>query len=218
MASPASTSSSSVMRCAAPLRRDAPPRASSGTWTKAARRGPCLASTASIRAPAQIIAEVTPGIARGPGVDAGAAGRAQEFGGVRPEHRGVGAADDRSLARAVAIGVGEERGDGIARAGFDPDMRRAIGEAENQQRLRAMFGDQFGQFPVDRRVGHVEDVADQFDVGEGRAAQLRQPLHQRHRRVERRPGKGPEAGDEDAQFLAHVTSASPRSAPPPAPA
>ena len=47
IASPASTSSSSVMR-GNPLRRTAPPRASGGMWMKAARRGPLSASTASI--------------------------------------------------------------------------------------------------------------------------------------------------------------------------
>ena len=169
-------------------------------------------------APAQIIAEVTAGVARGPGVDAGAIGGAEQPGGVRTEHRGVGAADDRSLARVVAIGIGETGRDGVACARFDPDISGAIGEAETQQGLRAMLGDEFGQFPVDGGVGDMEDVADQFDVGEGRAAELRQPLHQRHRRVERRAGKGAEAGDQDAQFLAHVTSAYQRSVPPPVPA
>src|SRR5665647_3426222 len=88
--------------------------------------------------PAQIIAEVTAGVARGPDVDAGAIGGAEQLGGVRAEHRGVGAADDRSLARAVAVGIGEPGGDGVARAGFDPDMRGAVGEAETQQGLWAI--------------------------------------------------------------------------------
>ena len=44
------------------------------------------------RAPAQIVAEIAAGIARGAGVDARAVGRAQQFGGVRTEHDSVGAA------------------------------------------------------------------------------------------------------------------------------
>ena len=47
IASPASTSSSSVMR-GKPLRLTAPPRASGGMWMKAASRGPLPALTASI--------------------------------------------------------------------------------------------------------------------------------------------------------------------------
>ena len=77
IASPASTSSSSVMR-GMPLRRDAPPRASSGTWMNAARRKWSSCADRLDRAPAQIVAEIAAGIARGPRVDAGAECRAQE--------------------------------------------------------------------------------------------------------------------------------------------
>src|ERR1700726_2202561 len=86
-------------------------------------------------------------------------------------------------------------------------MRGAIGEAETQERLRVMPGDQSGAMPMESRVGDMENVAAQFDIGERRAAQLRQPLHQWHRRVVRRAGKRPEAGDEDAQFVGHFTKA-----------
>src|ERR1700685_857832 len=91
------------------------------------------------RAPAQIVAEIAPGVARYPRVDAGGAGRAQQFGGMRAERQGVGAAGDRSLARAAAIGIGERGGDGVARPGFDPDISGAPGEAETQQRLRTIL-------------------------------------------------------------------------------
>jgi len=78
-------------------------------------------------------------------------------------------------------------------------MRRAIGEAEHQEGMRAALGDECGEFPIDRSVGDMEYVADQVDIAKRWTAQLRQPLDQRHRRVERRAGKRAEAGDEDAQ-------------------
>ena len=83
----------------------APSRASSGTWTNAARRGP-FRCTRLDRAPAQVIAEIAAGIARDSRIDAGAFGRAQQFGGVRTEHHGVGAAGDRSLACPVRSASG----------------------------------------------------------------------------------------------------------------
>jgi hypothetical protein len=101
---------------------------------------------------------------------------------------------------AVAIGIGKQRGDGITRARFDPDMRRAIGEAEHQQRLGAMPGDELGKFAIDGVVGDMENVADQFDVTERRAPQPRQPLHKRHRRVEGRAGERAESGEENAKL------------------
>ena len=122
IASPASTSSSSVMRCVAPLRCEAPSRASSGTCTNAARRGPSSAPTRLDRAPAQIIAEIAAGVARGARIDAGAERGAQQFCGMRAEHFGVGATRDRSLAHACVVGVGPQHGDGVAGAGLDPDI------------------------------------------------------------------------------------------------
>ena len=122
MASPASTSSSSVMRRVMPLRLDAPSRASSGTWTNAARRG-IVSARRLDRAPAQIIAEIAAGVARGARIDAGAERRAQQLCGVRAEHLGVGAAGDRALAHAGVIGVRPQHGDGVAGAGLDADMR-----------------------------------------------------------------------------------------------
>jgi len=37
------------------------------------------------RAPAQVVAEIASGVARGPRIDTGRAGRAEKFGGVRAE-------------------------------------------------------------------------------------------------------------------------------------
>ena len=56
-------------------------------------------------------------------------GRAQQPGGVRAEGHGVRAAGYRSLAHPRVVGIGPQRGDGIAGAGFDPDIGRAGGEA-----------------------------------------------------------------------------------------
>ena len=118
---------------------------------------------------------------------------------MRAEHPRVGAAGDRSLSRAVAVGVGKPRGDGIAGAGFDPDMCRTVGKAEHQDCMRAMSGDEFGKLPIDGRVGDMEDVANHFDIAKRGAAQAQQPRHQRRRRIVRRAGKRAETGDEDAQ-------------------
>jgi hypothetical protein len=153
------------------------------------------------RAPAQIVAEIASGITRGAGIDAGALSRAQKLCGMRAEHPRVGAAGDRSLSRAVAVGVGKPRGDGVAGTGFDPDMCRTVGEAKHQDCMRAMSGDEFGKLPIDGRVGDVENVADQFDIAERGAAQPQQPRHQRRRRIERRAGKRAETGDKEAEVM-----------------
>ena len=63
---------------------------------------------------------------------------------------------DRSLAHAGLRGVGPQHGDGVAGAGFDPDIRGAAGEAEHQQRVRPVFCQSQRQFAVDRLVGHRE--------------------------------------------------------------
>src|SRR5665213_242914 len=90
------------------------------------------------RAPAQIVAEIAAGVARGPRIEAGGVCRPQQFCGMRSERAGVDAVRDRSLPRPLAVGIGERRGDSVARPGLDADMRGAAGEAERQQRLRAM--------------------------------------------------------------------------------
>src|SRR5438874_6890773 len=51
----------------------------------------------------------------------------------RSEHHGLGAAFDRPLAHAIMIGVGPEHGDGVAGAGLDPHIRRAVRETKHQQ-------------------------------------------------------------------------------------
>ena len=170
------------------------------------------------RAPAQIIAEIAAGIARGPRVNAGAIGRAQQFCNVRAKHHGVGAAGDRALVQARMVGIGPQRGDGIAGAGLDPHIGRTGSKTEHQQRMRPPRRQQIGQFTIDGGVRYRKDVARQFDVAERGAAQPHQPSHQRLRRVKGRSGKRAEAGDEDTEFLAHLISASRRSALPPAPA
>src|SRR4051812_17351543 len=88
--------------------------------------------------PAQIVAEITSGVARTSRIDAGADSGPEKLAGMRAEQGSAGAADDGSLARAVTIGVGEQRGDGVTRAGLYPDMRRAIGKTETQNCLRPM--------------------------------------------------------------------------------
>ena len=176
------------------------------------------------RAPAQIVAEIAAGVARGAGVDAGAARGAQQFRGMRAERLRVGVAGDRSFARAGVIGVGPERGDGIAGAGLDPDMRRCGAARPNiSSACGRCFAEQLAAVRDRRRVGDGKDVADEFDVGERRAAQPRQPRHQRLRRIIRRAGKRAEAGDEDAEWSCYeerisLISASPRSVRRPAPA
>jgi len=77
--------------------------------------GTLLAAGGLDRAPAQVVAEIAAGVARGPCVDAGGTCRAQQSCCVRAELLRVGAIDDRPVARDLAVGVGEGRGDGIAR-------------------------------------------------------------------------------------------------------
>src|ERR1700674_1192646 len=64
----------------------------------------------------------------------------------------------------------------------------------------------------------MEYVADQVDIAQRWTAHLRQPLHQRHRRVERRAGKRAEAGDENAKVIAQFGQALSSSCPPTGPA
>jgi hypothetical protein len=69
------------------------------------------------------------------------------------------------------IGVGPQRGDGVAGAGLDPDIGRARGKAEHQQRMRPVMLEQFRQLAVDGLVGHRENMPGQFDIAERGAAQ-----------------------------------------------
>ena len=154
------------------------------------------------RAPAQIVAEITSGVAGRPCIDAGGKRGAQQFCGVRPERRCRRALDDRSLACAMAIGIGDQRRHRVAGAGLDSHMSRAVGKPEHQQRLRADFCDQLWQLAVDRIVGDVKDMARQFDVVERRTTELCQPLHQGHGRIVGRARKRAEAGDENGEFFA----------------
>src|SRR5437762_12393407 len=158
MASPASTSSSSVMCLPLLLRAEAPSRASGGTWMNAVRRGPLSPAVASI-APAQIVAEITAGIARGPCIDAGAARCAQQFCGVRAKHHGVGVARDRSLVHRSMVGIGPDGGDGVAGAGFDPHARCPRSKPEQRQRLRLSLREELRQLAIDRCISHGKDVA-----------------------------------------------------------
>ena len=60
----------------------------------------------------------------------------------------------------------------------------------------------------------MENVADQLDIAKGGTAQPQQPRHQRLCRIEGRAGKRTEAGDENAEFIAHPMN-SLQSCPPP---
>ena len=123
-----------------PLRCDAPSRASSGTWTNAARRGPSSRLDRLDRAPAQIIAEIAAGIARGPRVDAGADARraaawrcAGRTSWRRRRRRSI------PCARACASASGHSMVTALrARVSIRTCAVR-VGEAEHQQRLRAML-------------------------------------------------------------------------------
>src|ERR1700738_5462563 len=72
------------------------------------------------RAPAEVVAEIAAGVARGARIDATAERGAQQFRGVRAEHHGVGLARDRSLEKARMFGVGPNGRDGVPRAGLGP--------------------------------------------------------------------------------------------------
>ncbi len=150
IASPASTSCSSVMRGAAPLRRDCAVARQQRHMHERGERRAVVAAGRLDRPPAQVIAEIAAGIARGAGIDAGAVGGTQQFCGVRAEHHGVGIARDRSLAHPRVIGIRPQRGDGVAGAGLDPQVGRSGSQAEHQQRMRAMLRQQFRQFAIHR--------------------------------------------------------------------
>ena len=109
------------------------------------------------------------------------------------------------LRDAGLRGIRPQHGDGVAGAGLDPDDRAVrAGEAEHQQRVRLVLSaSASGNSRSTALVGHGKDVAGQFDIGEGRAAQPRQPRHQRLRRIIGRAGKRAEAGDENAKLFAH---------------
>ena len=177
IASPASTSSSSVMR-GLPLRRASPSRAERRDVHERGQPQMVVGADRLDRAPAQIIAEIASGVARGRAsmpVPSAARSSSQR---MRAEPHRVRAGGDRSLADAGLRRIGPQHGDGVAGAGLDPDMRGAAGEAEHQQRLRAVFCQRLRQFAVDRLVGHGKDVAGQFDVGEapdGAAASAASP-------------------------------------------
>ena len=126
----------------------------------------------------------------------------------------LASAPAKPLCSPRMVSVGPQRGDGIAGTGLDPEVRRAGGEAEHQQRIRPMLRQQFRQFAIDGPVGHRKDVAGQLDIAERRTAQPQQARHQRLRRIIGRTGKRAEAGDEDAEFVGHFIAISPRSAPP----
>jgi len=121
---------------------------------------------------------------------------------MRAEHQGLGAAGDRSLAHPRVVGVRPQRGDGVAGASLDPDVWRAIGEAEHQQRLRPVLRKQLRQFAIHGLVGHRKNVTGEFDIAQGGTAQAQQPRHQRLRRIKGRAGKRAEAGNEDTEFVA----------------
>src|SRR3954463_12717274 len=87
------------------------------------------------RAPAQIVAEIASGIARGAGIEAGTLSGTQQLGGMRAESLCVRPISDRSLSGAGLRSVRPQHGDGIAGAGLDPDVSGATGEAEHQQRV-----------------------------------------------------------------------------------
>ena len=88
---------------------------------------------------------------------------------------------DLAEADAGIAGIRPDRGDGVARAGLDPHMRRARRKAEHQQHVGTPLGEQPRQVAVDVAIGDAEDVRGALDIGEGRPAQFCQPRHQRLR-------------------------------------
>ncbi len=147
--------------------------------------------------PAEVIAEITPGVARQIGRHAGAARRGEQ---LRRRHR-------QALCRRSAgpDGVAAERGAGlvrqqrqrVARARLDADTRLARGDAEHQERVGAVACDQLRQVAVDGGVAGGEDVADQPNIGKCRPAKPREMPRQRRGWIDWCAGEGTEAGDEE---------------------
>ena len=75
---------------------------------------------------------------------------------------------------------GQQRGDGVAGAGLDPDVAACgwRGRTSTAPAARC-FVEQFRQFAIDGLVGHREDMPGQFDIAQSGAAQPQQPRHQR---------------------------------------
>ena len=219
MASPASTSCSSVMRWRRVLAlRDAVAREQRHVHEGREART-AVACGRLDRAPAQIIAEIAAGIARGARVDAGAAAARRSLAVCGPNiMASAPPAIDPLRARAWSAS-GHSVVTALRARVSIRTMRRARGEAEHQQRLRPVLRQQLRQFAID---------------GAGRSPERCGPISSTSSSAGRRsrnsratsgcvglkgaPGNGPKPVMRMRSFSLIVTSASPRSALPPAPA
>jgi hypothetical protein len=112
-------------------------------------------------APAQVIAEVTPGVAGYRRRHARRSRRHQQPLRWHPQRqrRRCFGQDGRSH-RNVAADIGKEPRERIARPRLDAQMLGASGEAEHDQRIGPLAREQLRQFPVDCFIGNAKDMRD----------------------------------------------------------
>ena len=67
---------------------------------------------------------------------------------------------DRGLAAAAAIDIGEQHRARIARAGLDPQIIGARGDAEQQDGIGPLAREHLRQLRIDRRIARAKDVRD----------------------------------------------------------
>ncbi len=169
---------------------------------KAAKPGSFGTTRGLARAPAQVIAEITAGIARQRDRHARRArsGKQAARRHRQRERRRAGGGDAARLWRDAGC-VGDER-ESVAGARLDADIRRPCRQPEHQHGVGFVFAQKRRQLTIHRRIAGRKDMRNDSDAGERRPAQLRQPCDQRPGWIEWRAGKRPEAGDEDGGHYA----------------